>query len=480
MCTKDNHYDIAIIGCGPAGIFTAYKLITENPKLNIAVIDKGKHIIKRKCPMRDNPNLSCVKCNPCNIMSGFGGAGTFSDCKLSLTPFGVGGDIVEYVGGEEAVNLIQEVDNIYASFDKDADKRVIIGTSDNENITKIKELCSRSNLKYTECPTKHLGTDGTYDVMVEMQRYLEDKNVKFYFNTEVEVEKDVINNKFKISTLVKYNISKESLLESITADYVVMAPGRSGNSWLARTAQDLNLTLLSNKVDVGVRVETSAEIMQFLTDNLYDVKLSYENTSTGDKVRTFCTNPKGFVSEEHYGKWAVVNGHSFADKKSNNTNFALLVTLNDDSLNLEYIKRIVEQANQISKGKLILQNCCDFMACKATKSYDEYKESKTDPTLKTAMLGDLNLVLPARVTEMIKTMIIQMNKQVAKYIRWSDTWLYGIEAKFYSNKLQLSNTFETEIPNLYGIGDGVGVTRGITQAASSGLVVAKDILNKVK
>lgn len=155
-------------------------------------------------------------------------------------------------------------------------------------------MCSRSNLKYTECPTKHLGTDGTYDVMVEMQRYLEDKNVKFYFNTEVEVEKDVINNKFKISTLVKYNISKESLLESITADYVVMAPGRSGNLWLARTAQDLNLTLLSNKVDIGVRVETSAEIMQFLTDNLYDVKLSYENTLTGDKVRTFWYKPKRF------------------------------------------------------------------------------------------------------------------------------------------------------------------------------------------
>lgn len=470
-------FDVAIIGCGPAGIFTAYTLVEKNSKLKIAIFDKGKHILKRKCPMREKPGTECVKCNPCNIMSGFGGAGTFSDCKLSLTPFGVGGDIVDYVGADKAVQLVNEVDLTYARFDKDADKRVIVGTSDNENIKEIIELCQKDNIDFLECPTKHLGTDGTYNVMVAMSKYLEDNGVKFIFGSQYKISNDV-EGVFELYPDVKYSLANESNLKKYTAKYVVMAPGRSGNNWIAQTAYGLGLTLLNNKVDIGVRVETSAEIMKYLTDNLYDVKLSYTNKSTGDKVRTFCTNPNGFVSEEHYGNWAVVNGHSFADIKSNNTNFALLVTLNDSNLNLDYIRNIVSNANKISGNRLILQNCCDFMACQPTNSYDDFKESKTDPTLKTVILGDLNLILPARVAEMIKTMLVKMNKQVAKYIRWSDTWLYGIEAKFYSNKLKLSNTFETEIENLYAIGDGAGVARGIVQSSSMGIVVAEDILNK--
>lgn len=458
---------VAIIGAGPAGIFTAYAL-SKNKDINITMFDSGKNIYKRNCPMRDNPKQECVHCTTCGIMHGFGGAGTFSDCKLSLTPFGVGGNLIDYT--DKASELVLDVEHIYSFFDEDRRKRTIIGTTDNKNIENIITLGEKDGIKYTSCPTKHLGTDGTLKVMIAMYEYLLSKNVHMYFNTTcLDIVKSDDNNFNFIVKTDKYG--------DLYFDYVVVAPGRSGNIWFSNIAKKLGVETKHNKVDIGVRLETSYDITKNLTDNLYDVKLSYTHPQTGDKVRTFCTNPKGYVSEEHYTVGAVANGHSFADKKSNNTNFAILVTLNDDKLNSDYLNRIVELSNSISNGKLIIQNCTDFMHDQPTKTMDN--RSNVVPTLSSAVPGDLTEILPSRVCSMIKTFLKKLNKNLAKNIIWDDTWLYGIEAKFYSDLIGVNSKMETSIPGLYCIGDGSGITRGITQSAASGLIAAEDIISKL-
>mgnify|MGYP002706005068 CR=1 FL=1 len=458
---------VVIIGAGPAGIFSAYNLITSDPNIDVTVIDKGNDIYSRHCPMREKENQPCVHCKTCGIMHGFGGAGTFSDCKLSLTAKGVGGNIIDYVGEEKAQKLINDVELIYRHFDVDADKREVVGTAENKEITKIKEIAKKDSITYTECPTKHLGTDGTLKVMKYMYDYLCNAGVKFLFNTEC-------TNVKKTETEFSVYTNKNILL---IGDYVILAPGRSGNSWVAQVVNGLGIKTKSNKVDIGVRLETSYEIAKYLTDNLYDVKLSYIDPYTGDKVRSFCTNPKGYVSEEHYGFNAIANGHSFANKKSENTNFAVLVTLNDDRLNAKYIKSYMNIANNYSNGKLILQNCTDFMKDRPTKSVQDY-QTNTVPTLSTAMPGDITAILPSRVCAMIKMFLQKLNRNLAKNIIWGDTWLYGIEAKFYSDLIEVDNNMETNVTGLYVIGDGSGTTRGITQSASEGLVASESILNK--
>lgn len=457
--------DVAIIGAGPAGIFSAYKLKTEKPDLKIAVIDKGKNINYRACPMRNNPGSACVNCKPCGIMSGFGGAGTFSDCKLTLSSKGgVGGNLANYVGTDVADNYINQVNTVLSHFDMSSNKPEIIGAEKNFDIQNIERLCKAVNMELSYAPTTHYGTDRTYNIMKELQKHLEGLGVMFKFNTEVHSIIQLKDDSFRLTTD----------LDDIYTKYVIAAPGRSGNHWLEHTINSSfgdKIKMSHNKVDIGVRVEVPADAVKYLTDNLYDMKLSYTDPVTEDKIRTFCTNPRGYVSEEHYGNSAVVNGHSFADKKSDKTNFALLVTLNNDSLDSEYVYNIVKQCNHITKGKLMFQNYYDFTNKYSYKISDKNKNL----TLNTAVEGDLRLVLPARVTKMIDKFIDYFCAVFYKG-EMKDIALYGIEAKFYSDRVEMNNKLETGVKNFYCAGDGAGITRGISQSGAMGLIIAENIL----
>lgn len=487
MSKKDNSMttsaDVVIVGAGPAGLFSALTLAINNTNMNIVIIDKGKSIEDRKCPMREKPGTKCKHCKTCAIMSGFGGAGTFSDCKLSLTPHGVGGNIVDYVGSELAEKLIESVETTYRSFDCDRQKRVVFGETSDET---LKYHCDLYGIDYILCPTKHLGTDGTYKVMQNMQAMLsKEKNITFLFDTVVtgiDYEGTTPNS----NTHFVYTINNVNKVKTvIKTKNVILAPGRSGNKWLKSVAENLNIETSNNKVDIGVRVEMPAKYIKPITDATYDMKLSCTDEKTGNKVRTFCTNPNGYVSEEHYdGDLAVVNGHSFADKKSDNTNFALLVTLNDVSLDSDYTRSIVKLANKVSQGNIIKQNFIEFL--QGYQYLTEDTKGSIKPTLNTAINGNLTNILPSSVASLICEFIVKFtnlftqlsNIEGSYHDIYSNIILYGIEAKFYGDLIKVDSNMQTSCKGIYAIGDGAGITRGITQAAACGIVAATDIISK--
>lgn len=480
--------EIAIIGAGPAGLFTALGLIIEGinkninieKQYNIVIFDKGRNIYNRICPIRNNPELSCVHCNPCNIMSGFGGAGTFSDCKLSLSPLDVGGNIINYIGERKAKHFAKIVELYYSIFDEDYKNRQIFGDSNiDENIKKIKEQCEYYGIKFTENPTKHLGTDGTYKVMLNLYNYLISKGVTFIFGVEVSVATYNTNTKQYAIKYHNYQTSLEDSIYFLNVDSVIYAPGRSGNSWLKKEVERFNIETKQNKFDIGVRVETKKEYVQNLTDYLYDMKLSYTDTLTGNKIRTFCTNPGGFVSEEHYSyhgcsNIAVANGHSFANKKSDNTNFALLVTLNDNKITSDTILKIL--ANRKNGDKIIFQNFLNIVHHHHTYSDNMSTTVNIKRTLESAILGDLNDILPKDVILLIFYFIYNHLDKICPGIASQNTLIYAPEVKFYSDLIVVDDNLETTMPNMYCIGDGSGITHGIIQSSICGLVVAENII----
>lgn len=479
-------YDITIVGCGPAGIFTAYKLVKSDFNGRILMIDKGYNIERRICPMRDGSSESCVNCKICGIMSGFGGAGAFSDCKLSLYPVGVGGNIVDYVGEEKAIKLAKEVDDIFSTYDADSDKRKVVGDIGSYNMAKS-EFCNQDgfygqHLDLTYCPTKHLGTDGTLAVMHSMFNVLNDQpNIDFMFNTEVKRVDSIYpqaNNSYELTV---QNTKTISNLETIKSGKVVLAPGRVGNSWMKQTANRLGIEVESGSVDIGVRVETDADITENVTDMLYDMKFHSFDPFTGYKVRTFCTNPNGFVSEEKYDDCAVVNGHSFANTKSNKTNFAILVNITDENFKPEDAVRFMDFVNSYSEGKPIVTNAIDFIYSDVvTDIKDRLKDGVDiydDYTLKSAKYSNFANIYPSSVYNCIANFMRLLDTSCMKGLCGPKTWIYGPEIKFYSNKVKVDNNFESDLPGLYCIGDGAGITRGIIQSAASGLVVAEHILN---
>lgn len=455
---------VVIIGAGPAGLFSAYNLALENSNnYDIIIIDKGKDIYKRTCPLREGKTQSCIHCNPCNIMCGFGGAGTFSDCKLSLTPYGVGGNIIDYIDGDIAENYINRVDSIFQRFDDKADSRIIIG-KDSETISNIDKKLSEQGLSLTRCPTKHLGTDGTFNVIKNLYNYLINKNnVHFIFNTNVEK----INYK-------KHLDIKEIVLEHgvkiSNIDYLIVAPGRSGNIWANEQLNKLEIKSKSSKFDLGFRVEMPAEIIKELTDNLYDMKISFKYEHKY-KVRTFCTNPNGFVSEEHYDNNIVLaNGHSYADKKSNMTNFAVLVTL---PISTEKGKNYIAEFNNYAKNKVVVNNFSSFV-----NSDNFIINSVNNNTLKSAVSDKLIHTknnIPEDVFKGTVELLEKLNK-IYPGVTNDTTNIYGLEAKFYSDTIEVNNNFETKISGLYCIGDGSGITRGIIQSACCGLVATDNII----
>ncbi|RLF11019.1 MAG: FAD-dependent oxidoreductase [Thermoprotei archaeon] len=453
-------HDVIVVGCGPAGIFTALELASYGG-LDVVMLDKGKDVEHRRCPA--NRGLGCVKCNPCNLLSGWGGSGAFSDGKLTLSSE-VGGWLNEYLGKEELDSLINYVDELYVKFGAPNE---VYGV-DMDRIGEFKHKASLAGLKLIPVKVRHLGTERCVEVVKAMRRALEGKvEVK----TGIEVEEIIVEEGKLQGVRVKGG-------EVLKGKYVVVAPGRSGAAWLKREAERLGLKLTNNPVDVGVRVEIPAYVMEHLSDVLYEPKFIYYSKTFDDKVRTFCFNPHGEVITEYYDGVVTVNGQSYVDRRTDNSNFALLVSTSFTEPFKEpiaYGRYIASLANLLGGG-VIVQRLGDLKSGRRS-TWDRIKRSSVEPTLKTATPGDISFVLPYRYLTNILEMLKALD-QVAPGVYSNHTLLYGVEVKFYSSRLELSSKLETKVSNLFAIGDGAGITRGLVQASASGVWVAREILRR--
>ena len=463
----EERFDVIIIGAGPGGIFCAYELLEQKPGLKVLIVEKGRSIEKRNCPKR-RTNV-CVGCKPCSITTGFAGAGAFSDGKLSLSP-DVGGNLPAILGYDKTIELIRESDGIYLKFGAD---RNVYGTDREAEIREIRKKAINANLKLVECPIRHLGTEEGYKIYSKLQTHLEQKGARMEFLTMVT------------SILVKEGRAvgiETDKGDRFYADEIVSAVGREGADWFKDKCMELGIETTSGTVDVGVRVEVRDEVMQFLNENLYEAKLIYHTPTFDDKVRTFCTNPSGEVATEYYENGlAVVNGHAYKSKefKTNNTNFAILVSKNFTKpfhTPIEYGKHIAQLSNMLCGGKILVQTYGDFKRGRRTTE-ERLCRNNLIPTLKDAVPGDLSLVFPHRIMVDIAEMLEALDK-ITPGIAADETLLYGVEVKFYSNKVVVNADFETSIPGLRAIGDGAGVTRGLQQASANGLSVARSILTQ--
>jgi len=465
-------YDVIIIGAGPAGIFTALELVNNNQDLDILILDKGRTLSQRKCPARSIGR--CVSCDPCGITFGWSGAGAFSDGKLSLSPE-VGGNITDYMTEDEAKELINYADSIYLKFGAQSEVHGL----NSKTIDDIKYEASRHNIQLIPCPVRHLGTEKAFYVLEGMYKYLV-ANPKIEFS-ELTTVADIIAENGKAKAVVIRTKDKEE--KTIEAEYIVAAPGRGGAEWLSEQTRKLYINTDNNAVDIGVRVEVPNSIMDHLTKDLYEAKLVYYSDTFDNKVRTFCMNPGGVVSQENYeGGLALVNGHSYADDnlKTDNTNFAMLVSTRFTEPfkePIEYGKYVARLANMLTGGGILVQRLGDLLQGRRTDR-DRLKKSTTIPTLKNAVPGDLSYVLPHRYLVSIIEAMKAFDK-IAPGLYSKNTLLYGVECKFYSSKVQVNNKFETSVNNLYTIGDGAGITRGLMQASVTGIVVARDIISKM-
>ncbi|MCI5828076.1 MAG: NAD(P)/FAD-dependent oxidoreductase [Lachnospiraceae bacterium] len=458
-------YDVIIIGAGPSGIFCAYELIHTKPELRVLLIEKGRRIEDRTCPKRKTK--VCVGCQPCSITTGFAGAGAFSDGKLSLSP-DVGGTLPEILGYEAASKLIHESDEIYLKFGADTN---VYGVDKEKEIREIRRKAINANLKLIECPIRHLGTEEGYKIYAKLQAHLLECGVEMKFGTMVE------------QIIIEDGVAKGVLTdkgEEFFADEIVSAVGREGADWFAHICKQIGVETEVGTVDIGVRVEVRDEVMELLNKNLYEAKLVYHTPTFDDKVRTFCTNPSGEVATEYYDNGlAVVNGHAYKSKdmKTNNTNFALLVSKNFTKpfkTPIEYGKKIAQLSNMLCDGKIMVQTYGDFKRGRRTTE-ERLCRNNLIPTLKDAVPGDLSLVFPHRIMVDIEEMIEALDK-VTPGIASEETLMYGVEVKFYSNKVVVNRDFETSIKGLRAIGDGASVTRGLQQASANGLSVARSIL----
>lgn len=464
---EQNRYDVIIIGAGPSGIFCAYELKRQRPELKVLMIEKGRAIEKRQCPKRKT-NV-CMGCRPCSITTGFAGAGAFSDGKLSLSP-DVGGNLPEILGYDKALELIRESDEIYLKFGADTK---VYGVDKEKEIREIRRKAINANLKLIECPIRHLGTEEGYKIYERLQRHLEAQGVEMQFMTMV-TEINMEDGAVRSVTTDKG--------ETWYADEVVAAVGREGADWFSHICSGHSIETQVGTVDIGVRVEVRDEVMEFLNRNLYEAKLVYHTPTFDDKVRTFCTNPSGEVAAEYYENGlAVVNGHAYKSKefKTSNTNFALLVSKNFTKpfkTPIEYGKKIAELSNMLCDGKIMVQTFGDFKRGRRTTEERLCRNNLT-PTLKDAVPGDLSLALPHRIMVDIAEMIEALDK-VTPGIASDETLLYGVEVKFYSNKVVVDKDFETSVRGLRAVGDGASVTRGLQQASANGLSVARSILKR--
>ncbi len=456
---------MVIVGAGPAGIFAALELVRRDD-WSVLIVEKGLDMEKRKCPVRDEHPVGCeIGCKPCNITCGWGGSGAFSDGKLTLSPE-VGGWLSEYMEREELEQLISYVDGLYVEYG--APER--IHGVDHDQIEEIRQRAMQDGLRLVDAPIRHMGTDRCPVVLQAMR---DDINGKVEVATRTTVSKLLVKDgkaagvKLKDGTRIK-------------AKVVIVAPGREGSAWMVDEANELGLEMMNNAVDIGLRVEVPAIVMEPLTDTLYESKLLYYSDSFEDEVRTFCMNPNGFVSKEAYGDVITVNGHSYSDRDSGNTNFALLVSTRFTEPFREpitYGRSVAKLANLLGKD-IIIQRLGDLQIGQRTTE-ERLERSTVEPTLKSCTPGDLSFVLPYRHLRDIMDMLEAMDKLVPG-VNSRDTLLYGVEVKFYSARLELSPQLETKIENLYAVGDGAGVTRGLVQASASGVVAARAAAKRLK
>ena len=456
-------YNVAIIGAGPAGIFSALEIVKLRPEWKVVLIEKGQKIEKRKCPIREG-SPKCINCKRCGLLCGWGGAGAFSDGKLTLTP-DVGGHLVDYMSREKVEELIKYADDLYLEHGATDE---VFGTN-MEVFREIERQAALAELKLVHSPVRHLGTERSLDVLKHMQDFLDERIT-------------ILNNVTAQSLIVECEQVKGIVLDNgdiIKAEYTIIAPGREGADWLTHEFAKNKIGMVNNAVDIGVRVELPAPVFAPLTDKLYESKLVYYSPTFGDEVRTFCMNPNGEVVQENYNGIATVNGHSYANIKTNNTNFALLVSKKFTEPFKEpiaYGQHIASLANMLAGG-ILVQRFGDLLEGRRSTP-DRIASSIITPTLSCATPGDLSLVIPYRQMKSIIEMLFALDK-IAPGTASRYTLLYGIEVKFYSARVKLTNELETEgVKNLFTIGDGAGVTRGLIQASASGVYVAQTICSR--
>ena len=463
------NYDVIIVGAGPSGIFTALEAKTLNPEKNILLIEAGRRIDKRSCP-KEKTNV-CVSCKPyCHITTGFSGAGAFSDGKLSLN-YEVGGDLPDLMGPNLVQEFIDYTDKIYLDFGADTK---VEGVGNNEAVKEIRRKAIKGNLKLVECPIRHLGTEMAQQIYLKIQNHLLELGVEIKFDT---VAKDLIVDGDTIKGVLIADSRTKKIEEKVYADKVVVATGRKGADWLKDMCLEHNIDHRAGTVDIGVRVELRNEVMESVNDVLYESKLIGYPAPFQDKVRTFCQNPGGFVSQENYDNdLAIVNGHSYKNKKSENTNLAILSSHNFcEPFNkpIEYGKKVAELVNMLGNGSIIVQRYGDILDGKRTWDHELY-QSNIKHTLPDAEAGDLTSAIPYRTMTNILNFIESMDAVVPGFAS-RETLLYGPEIKFYSNKIELDKSFETNIKGLYCLGDSSGWTRGLMMASAMGVMMGRNL-----
>lgn len=470
---QNGNYDVVVVGGGPAGVFFAYEMLQKNPNKKILLIEQGKRVENRNCP--ESEVGKCTKCKPCcNITCGFSGAGAFSDGKLSLynpedDDIYVGGNVHKYIGVDDTKKLIDYTDDIYLNFGA---TEGLEGVGNRLEIAKIRKKAENTGLELINIPIRHLGTDKSHELYLKIEKYLEDAGVTILFETTAT---DLIVKDNKIKGVI---FSYKGIEKSIFCSIVVLAVGRVGANWMLGMCNKHNIRTNPGPIDIGIRYELPNEVMEDINKYLYEGKLIGKPNPFNDKVRTFCQNPGGFVTTEVYNDGiTLVNGHSCKDTKSENTNLALLVTLNLEDINpMDYAINIAKNVNALTGGNIIVQRLIDFKSGKRTWQ-EELENNSVIPTLKAAKAGDIGLAMPYRIYKDIWEFIELMNN-VAPGFANPDNLLYGPEIKFYSNKVELTKDFETSINGLYAIGDGCGLTRGLMMASVSGVQLARVLSEK--
>ena len=461
-------YDVLIVGAGPAGLFTAYELLEKNKKLKVAILDRGLKADKRICPM-NKFKTECKNCKPCGILSGYGGAGTFSDGKLNFVPKLGKSDLFKYLGRDEAFKIIDDTEEIFNKFNMDS--KVYPTNMDEAN--KIKEKVAKTGASLLIIKQKHLGSDHLPKYIEDITNYLEKKGIDIYENCDVLdiLEKD------KNYTVTYKEKNKE---KNLTSKYVVVAPGRTGAKWVQELADKYGIPYVSQSIEIGVRVETRKEILEEITNVIYDPTIFIKTDTYGDEIRTFCTNPGGFVTKENYEGYICVNGHSLKEIKSNNSNFAFIskVSLTHPVTNTRlYGESIARIANVLGDGKPIIQSLKDLKQGRRSE-WHRIEKGFIEPTLKDCVAGDLALVLPHRIITNIIEGLVRLDK-IIPGVNNDETLLYGPEIKFFSNEITTDNNMKIEGHNIYFIGDGAGKAGNIVTAAATGLVAARDILERI-
>jgi len=459
-------YDVVIVGAGPAGLFAAYELIVNNSKLKILLLDQGKFAKNRVCPMNKN-NIPCTNCKPCNIMAGYGGAGTFSDGKLNFVPKLGKSDLFKYMNEDEANKLIDDTEIIFNKFGMDSK----VYPSNMNEALEIKKKVALAGARLMLIKQKHLGSDKLPTYIQNFTDFLNEKGVDILENSEVIDILSVEKSKHEI----KYLNNKQE--KKVIAKKVIVAPGRSGAKWIQELADKYNIDYISQSIEIGVRVEVRKEVLEDITSVIYDPTIFIKTDTYSDEIRTFCTNPGGYVAKENYYGYICVNGHALKEKKSNNSNFAFIskVTLTEPVTNTRlYGESIARITNVLGDGKPIIQTLKDLKSGRRSE-WHRINKGFITPTLSDCVAGDLALVLPHRIITNILEGLEKLDK-IIPGVNNDETLLYGPEIKFFSNEITTNNKFKLEDYDIYFVGDGAGKAGNIVTAAATGLVADRDIL----